>query len=377
MIRLFLTFIATTNAFIILYAPQPLLPLFVQEFHISMSTASLTISVTIMGLMIASFGLATFSDRWDRKKLILIANMSLVVPSMALYFASSFFWVLIWRLLQGVFIACVTSMLMAYASEEFPNHQRGRIMGIYVSATVTGGLLGRVLSGPIAERYSWHEVFGFIALCTLVIGILLLFLPTSQNQSKPAQQVFFSHLQNPALIGTFFIGFSQFFAFIGFFNYLPFYAQEKPFHLSVSEISALYLTYLFGVFSAPLTGFLSDRLGRRTMMAAGHLIGALGIMLTLYPSVLALIIGASILTFGNFSSQSSATAHVTDMACESKGAATSLYQCFYYLGGSLGAWLPGVIWPWFEWKGVVGLTIGFILCAIMSNVFLAGRKIAH
>jgi YNFM family putative membrane transporter len=373
--RLLIIFLATMNVFVLLYAPQPLLPLFAQYFDISIPTASLTISVTIIALAATSLISAPLFDCWDRKKVILFSSVALIIPSIMLYIPQPFSMVLIWRALYGLFIPGVTAVIMAYISEEFPVDQRGRVMGVYVSANVAGGLVGRVISGPISETYSWQTVFGVIAVCSSVIAFLVWnFLPSPRYQSKRSEQSFLLHFRNPALVGAFLIGFSQFFAFIGFFTYIPFYASESPFHLSITQISLLYATYSFGIFSAPFAGFLSDIIGRRSTMALGHLIGGVGILITLYSSVPALIVGSSLLTLGNFASQSATTAFVTDIAEESRGAATSLYLFFFYVGGSLGAWIPGILWKEFGWHGLVFLTVGTIVLALLSNLILASRN---
>jgi Sugar phosphate permease len=105
----------------------------------------------------------------------------------------------------------------------------------------------------------------------------------------------------------------------------------------------------------------------------GHILGGIGIFITLWPTIPALVVGSSLLTLGNFASQSATTAYVTDMAADSRGAATSLYLVFFYLGGSLGGWIPGLLWENYGWHGVVFLTIGTIILALLSNLFLAGR----
>lgn len=248
-------------------------------------------------------------------------------------------------------------------------------MGIYVSATVAGGLLGRVIAGPIAEASSWHAVFGWIAALSALVSALVWWqLPASSSKTSKDTKGAMAHLRNRALVGTFLIGFSQFFAFIGFFTYLPFYASGEPFRLSVTQISFLYAAYVFGMFSAPMAGYWSDRIGRRATMALGHLIGAAGILLTLWPTLPALLIGASILALGNFASQSATTAYVTDIATKARGAASSLYLVFFYVGGSLGAFLPGLLWSRFAWHGLVGLTVLTIFMALLSNYLMAGAS---
>lgn len=373
--RLFIIFLSVTNAFIIIYGPQPILPFFMREFRISMSTASLSISLTIFGIVLSSLFLAAFSDKWDRKKVIFGSNLSLIIPSLALFFTHSFIWLLVFRFFQGTLITGVTTILMTYAAEEFPKKKKGMVLATYVSALLAGGLLGRVLCGFITEYFNW-EWFFFVTtvLMTLVSLLIYFFLEKSTQQVKGGKQNFTDHFKNMPLLSTFFIGFSHFFAFVGFFNYLPFYASQAPFHYSVTQTSLLYLTYVWGIVSSPITGMVSNRFGRRETIAVGHLVGATGILVTLIPFPYTLIIGASILTLGQFCSQSSATAYITDVVTHSKGAATSLYQCFFYLGGSLGAWIPGILWKHFYWSGVVISTVGFILLALSSNYFLGGKR---
>lgn len=374
--RFLVLFLATANAFILLYAPQPLLPIWKEEFQLSISSVSHAISITIITLAITSFVLAPIFDLYNRKKVILLASIALIIPSAMITVTNSFDGILFWRFVYGLFIPGVTAVIMAYASEEFPAKHRGRIMGIYVSANVGGGLLGRVISGPIAEAFSWKAVFGVMSVFSAIVVVLIWkYLPKPKNQTKKSTQSFLIHFKNPALVGTFAIGFAQFFAFISFFTYIPFYVSGEPFHFNVTEISLLYFTYAFGLLSAPISGYVSDKIGRRWAMAGGHIIGAIGILLTLGATLPAIITGASLLAFGNFASQSATTAFITDVATTSRGAATSLYLFFFYLGGSLGSWLPGMIWDQFAWNGVVVLTTGTIVMALIINAFLT-RKLA-
>src|SRR5690625_6364932 len=56
--------------FACLYAVQPLLPVFVNVFHISVSESSLSLSLTIVGLIIGLNVLGLLSDRYCRTFLI-------------------------------------------------------------------------------------------------------------------------------------------------------------------------------------------------------------------------------------------------------------------------------------------------------------------
>jgi MFS transporter, YNFM family, putative membrane transport protein len=375
MARMLIIFLSSANIFILLYAPQPILPLFASEFHISTSQASLAISITIITMAFTSLFFSTYFDRWERKKTMLICSFFLIFPSIMLCFSKTFAEILIWRFFHGILIPGVNVVIITYISEEFPKEKRGQILGIYVSATVVGGLIGRVISGPIAEHFSWQAVFAGIALFSAMVFFLKWkHLPSSTKQPISQKDHRGELNKSPSLVAAFLIGFLQFFAMLGFFNYLPFYAAEEPLHLSPSQISYLYFTYIFGIFSAPLAGFLSDRVGRRLTMALGNFIVGIAILITLWTSLLSLLIGASLVALGNFASQSATTAFVNDAGKQLKGAATSIYQFFYYLGGSLGTILPGFLWNKYAWNGVVYLTTSFILLAILLNLFLAGKS---
>jgi YNFM family putative membrane transporter len=68
---------------------------------------------------------------------------------------------------------------------------------------------------------------------------------------------------------------------------------------------------------------------------------------------------------------------VTDTAASSRGAASSLYLVFFYVGGSLGAYIPGLLWGRFAWHGLVSLTVFTIVLALACNYALAGKRRSH
>ena len=95
----------------------------------------------------------------------------------------------------------------------------------------------------------------------------------------------FVHFGNRRLIGAFVIGATVFFSFIGVFTYLPYYLTAPPFRLSTALVSSVYLVYVAGVFASLVSGRLSQRVGRRVVMAAGLAIAAAGVLGTLVQSL--------------------------------------------------------------------------------------------
>ncbi|HEY1966185.1 MAG TPA: MFS transporter, partial [Acidobacteriaceae bacterium] len=76
-------FLCGLVAFLTLYATQPLLPLFEALFHASKSAVGWTVSASTLGVAIAAPLLGTFTERMDRKRVILVSIVLLAVPTCA------------------------------------------------------------------------------------------------------------------------------------------------------------------------------------------------------------------------------------------------------------------------------------------------------
>ncbi|MDH3357965.1 MAG: MFS transporter [Desulfobacteraceae bacterium] len=78
-------------------------------------------------------------------------------------------WVLIAaRFLQGLFIPALTTCLAAYLAKVLPAARLNVVMGSYVSATVLGGLGGRLLGGWVHPPLHWRYAFVSASILILI-----------------------------------------------------------------------------------------------------------------------------------------------------------------------------------------------------------------
>ena len=112
------------------------------------------------------------------------------------------------------------------------------------------------------------------------------------------------------------------------------------------------------------------------MIAVGLGIAMLGIGLTLIPLLPVVVASLFVLCTGMFTAQAIAPALVNTLARYNKGGAGALYLMSYYLGGTLGAALPGVAWQHFGWLGVVGSSLAAMLVALLADWLLC-REVAE
>ena len=108
------------------------------------------------------------------------------------------------------------------------------------------------------------------------------------------------------------------------------------------DLGAIFVTYLAGAAIAPSTGWLLAKLGRRAFVVVATGAWACGCLLTLAPSVPVIVAGLTLCAACGMLCQTVSTSYVTAIAKEGRSAAVGLYVTSFYIGGSLGAFLPGL-----------------------------------
>jgi YNFM family putative membrane transporter len=348
-----------------MYVTQPLLPLLSAEFRVAPATAGLSVSAVVLAIAAGSFVAGPLSDAVGRKRVMVGALLLLLVPTLGCAAARTFPELVALRAVQGLLIPGVTAVAVAWAGDHYaPGHLRTSV-GAVIAASVAGGLLGRVASGFAAERGGWRSAFLVSAVITAAGAAgMWLELPRSSPAPAPWRGAFAGmvrHLGDRRLVGAFALAFCLFFGFIAIFTYLPYRLAAAPFRLSTEAISWAYLVYLAGIAVSPLAGRLASRVAPERLMLAGLAISAAGVAVTLADSLPVVVAGLLVLVVGMFTAQALGPSFVNETAAEAKGGANALYLAFYYAGGTLGSWLPGLAWERWGWPGVAassGAAIG-------------------
>lgn len=154
---------------------------------------------------------------------------------------------------------------------------------------------------------------------------------------------------------------------LGTFTYVNFYLSAPPFGLSTGALGLIFVVYLVGAVLTPPAGRWIDRLGHRVAYFWAMLLSITGCLMTLVHYLAAVIAGLAVFCTGIFIVQSSTSSFIGTSAKSAKAAAVGLYVTSYYLGGSFGATISGVMWSWRGWPACVSLmvTIGLTTIALV------------
>lgn len=352
--------IASLFIFATMYSMQPLLPLLTKYYDISISYASLAMSVTTVGLIFGLITLGFLSDRRGRTVFIHLSIISTTILLFIIPFIQFFLLLVVFRFIQGFMLAGLLSTALAYMAEEIEPKYFGFATTLYIACNSIGGMMGRFATGYIAEQHSWETALFMLGFLGIVTFFILFFgLPKSrhftivESSFKKDMEGFLYHLKNPLLLLMFGLGMVLQIAFTGMWTFLPFHLLEEPYNLSLQQISYFYFAYSLGVIGAPIAGYLSTKFQMSTLRIIGVLFLSAGMLITMGESILLISIGLAVVCLGFFISHSLATATVSQTTTHHKGSASSLYLVAYYFGVSLGTTFLTPLWERFAWSGIV------------------------
>jgi YNFM family putative membrane transporter len=367
-------FALVASAFTNIYITQPVLPVLAREFDASESAVSLTVSAVVIGIAIANLPFGVIADRYRLRPILLGGALVVGLAGMIGALTPNLKWLVALRLIQGLALPALMTCVAAYLARVLPATRLNVVMGAYVSATVAGGLGGRLLGGWLHPPTHWRYAMFSAAVLVMVTAVIAAYrLPDPGHVPvKRGEGVrFLDLLRRGEIIRPFIVAASVFFVFSSVFNYLPFRLAAPPLELATETITALYLTYVVGIFIGPLSGRFSDRFGNANTVMIGTGVIACGVLLTTVDSMLVIVAAMLLLCLGFFAVHSAATGALNSRVQHGKGRANALYVLFYYLGGFAGISLSGYALENMGWNGVVMLCLSMLLPSLAMGAYAA------
>ncbi len=355
------------------YYAQPLLDQLAQVFALDRAVAGTVLAATQAGSVLALLGLLPLADRGDRRRLLRLQLMALVVALVWLAAARTAVWLLSGMLLAGLLGTALTQGLIAYTATLSPPEQRGRSVGVVQGGVFIGLLLARVVSGVVAASAGWRAVYLLSAVVMAALaGVLWRRLPAVAVPAMPPRwsALLCSMLgmlrrdrtlrERGPLALLLFAGLNVFWAAA------PLPLSAPPLSWSTAAIGALGLAGVLGALMAARVGHWMDR-GFAHRVSFGALLLMLLAwwpLLGLQQSV-SLLLGVVVLDLGGQALHVSNQALLLRAPAEQHGRLVALYMLFYAVGSGIGA----AAGPWVQarhgWAAVCLLGAGIAVLALL------------
>ena len=153
-------------------------------------------SCALVGCLVGALVAGGLSDKFGRKRLLIVAALIFAVTSLGNALAASFTVFIAWRIFGGVAIGLASSLSPMYIAEVAPAQIRGRLVAINQLTVVIGILLAQYVNWFIGRdlpigasddfirnswfgQQGWRWMFGLTCVPSLLFFAGMLFVPES------------------------------------------------------------------------------------------------------------------------------------------------------------------------------------------------------
>ena len=113
------------------------------------------------------------ADIAGRKKVFTFGIVLFTVSTLAIVFSRSLSTLIILRIIQGISGAMIFGTSMAIITSVFPSGERGKALGINVTAVYLGLSTGPVIGGLLTQYFGWRSIFAFLVPFGVAAFILI------------------------------------------------------------------------------------------------------------------------------------------------------------------------------------------------------------
>lgn len=357
---------------------NPLLPLIRDAFALSYAESGFAVSAYSLSLGFSNAPMGVLADRFGSRRVIAVGLVLTGMASLAIGLAGSFAQLLVLLVVLGVVSGSYHAPAASLLARAFPAKVRGAAMGLHI----TGGHLSffatpLVAAGLVAAIGTWRAPYLAFAVAPILAGVVVWALAPGDHEERIAGAG--GPFALGEVIGVFrsvgaIVSISVLFQIIyaAIFSFLTLYLVDARGFSPPVAVTLFALPQLVGMGGAPLSGWLSDRLGRRAVIVLG--VGILGpslLLLTLVPNELILLPLAVIGLAAPMRATVTEVLMTETAPPARRGAVLGTYYTLAQPLGGVAAPLIGAL------AGAVGIATAFFLVTLAAAVLSIGVALAR
>jgi DHA1 family multidrug resistance protein-like MFS transporter len=361
---------------------SPVLPLFTLHLGASPTGVGIIAGVSAFTGIVVSIPSGVFSDKWGRKRMLVLSGIVFSVAPLLYLFATRIWHLALIRFFHGFATAIFIPVAMALVADYF-HEERGEKMGWFSASTLCGRFLAPMIGGSILGTLAFNPGLSFrvVYLVCGAAGVIALILilqlpnPNEKEKKEHSRKEILESLRivisNKIILLTSIVEASILFAYGTFETFLP--LHSKSIGLTTYEIGIFLSAQIITLaVTKPVMGKFSDRHGRTPQIFAGAIVGSFCIGCFFLSKSFASFLILSILFGFCLSIVTSATsAFIADLSKQNtRGSAMGTLGSIMDIGHMTGPIFSGIVASSF------GISYSFIGAAIVLSViafvFLAG-----
>ncbi|MGT2929129.1 MFS transporter [Streptococcus dentasini] len=191
---------------------MPFMSLFVEELGAKQGMvelyAGLSVSLSALASALVAPIWGSLADRYGRKPMMIRASLVMAFTMGGLAFVPNVFWLLMFRLLNGMFAGYVPNSTALIASQA-PKDKLGTALGTLATGVTAGTLIGPLLGGYFADWLGIRNLFLLVGGLLLILNLLTIFLirenfiPVKKAHELATKELFKQIKDRQVMLGLF------------------------------------------------------------------------------------------------------------------------------------------------------------------------------
>lgn len=136
-------------------------PALIEEWHISRAAMGPILGAAMFGVAIGALIAGPLSDRFGRKKIILLSVLMFSVFSLVCAFATTPVQMALMRFVAGLGLGAVMPNCVTLLAEYMPERRKGVMITLMFSGFNIGSGLGGFIAAALLAHYNWTAVLIF------------------------------------------------------------------------------------------------------------------------------------------------------------------------------------------------------------------------
>jgi ACDE family multidrug resistance protein len=340
----------------------PILPEMKAELDLSQFKVSLVITVFSAAAAISIPILGYFSDRFSRKSviipaLILYGSGGLLAGFAAAWFQSTYMWIMVGRVMQGIGAAGTAPIAMALTGDLFKGAKQSKVLGLVEASNGLGKVISPIIGSLLALLFWYAAFYVFPIFCLISVLLTIFFVKEKEAKKEPPPLKSYikglvSVFKNDGrwLFTTYLAGATCLFTLFGILFYLS-DVLEKKYHIDgVLKGLVLAIPLLVMTITSYTTG---SKIGKnmklmKKLIVIGFLFMTISFAtLTLFDKLILFISILVLSSVGTGLILPCINSFITgSVSTEKRGFVTSLYGSVRFLGVAIGPPIFGWAMEW-------------------------------
>jgi MFS family permease len=323
----------------------------------------------LMGIVAAAALAVRPASGWavemlGRKKTMLVGPAAFATASAAYAFAGSIPVLLALRTLHGLGIGTFNTGAPTLVSDQAPISRRGEALGYFGTSQTLTQALGPAIGLFIMEAWGFQWLFGISAGMALT-SLALCFLLEDYHVPGPSRRLAWNMFVSVKVLKPLILVLGMSFATGSILSFVPLYGRSE----GASNPGFFFTIYaLVMLLSRPVSGILSDRVGRMAVAGPGMVFISAGMGLLAFSGQWwSLALSAAILGVGLGAAMPALMALMIDLVGPAeRGGAMSTFGIGLDVGIGIGSVVQGMVAEAYGFGAAFGLTAVLTLLAVAA-----------